>query len=335
MSSIAKAKSVTWMIPVLNGMPYLPVTLASIESQTFHDFDVTVWDNGSTDGTVEELRRWIPDRLPGKIVTDRPVPLGLSRAAMVAECETELCALVDADDVNHPERLEKQVGFMEAHPEVAVLGTQINRLNSAGENLGPFSAYPLVHEEIVEEMLVSNPIAQPSVLFRKSAVLAVGNYHDFSPTHVEDYDLWLRLAAKGYRLANLPESLLGYRVHEKSTTQKSLAAQRLEDEVIRRLGEWSPELFGCDAATTTLLRHRACKRAIIPLREIAAKLGASGSDPWKSPVFYKAARRMIADRDIRSRLHAAMENGGLTGGVSELSRIATSAVRLIRRRLGV
>ena len=188
---------VTWMIPVLNGMPYIRQTLESIQNQTFKNYQVAVWDNGSTDGTVEELRQWIPARLPGRIVSNRPMLLGLARAAMVAECDTELAALIDADDINHPDRLEKQVAFLQDHPEVAAVGTQLNRIDAAGVNHGRLTHYPIDHEQIVQEMLLTNPIGQPSVLFRRSAVAAVGNYHDFSPTHVEDYDLWLRLCRRG------------------------------------------------------------------------------------------------------------------------------------------
>ena len=102
---------VTWLIPVLNGMPYISETLASIEAQTYQNWEVLVWDNGSTDGTLEELEKWIPTRLPGRIITGEPLSLGDSLARMVEECKTELCARIDADDINLPERLEKQVAF--------------------------------------------------------------------------------------------------------------------------------------------------------------------------------------------------------------------------------
>jgi glycosyltransferase involved in cell wall biosynthesis len=60
---------VTWLMPTLNGMPYVRETLASITGQTYRNHLILAWDNGSTDGTLEELRRWIPAHLPGRIVT--------------------------------------------------------------------------------------------------------------------------------------------------------------------------------------------------------------------------------------------------------------------------
>ena len=84
---------VTWLLPIKDGMPFLPETLASIEAQTYQDWEVLAWDNGSTDGTIQELKRWIPSRLPGRVVTDCPLGLGLSLAQMVLRADTELCAL--------------------------------------------------------------------------------------------------------------------------------------------------------------------------------------------------------------------------------------------------
>ena len=139
---------VTWLIPVLNGMPYLPETLASIEAQTYKNWEVLVWDNGSTDGTLEELAKWIPDRLPGKIFTGEPHGVGGSLKRLVEECQTEFCARIDADDINFPERLEKQVAFLQAHPEVAILGSQMKYIDGNGNIQKPLYHVPtlaLIH----------------------------------------------------------------------------------------------------------------------------------------------------------------------------------------------
>src|SRR3954470_6092499 len=109
---------VTWLLPVKNGMPYLPETLASIEAQTYRNWEIIAWDNDSTDGTLELLQAWIPERLPGKIVTGNPLPLGRTLSELVQLAETEYCARIDADDVNYPNRLAVQVAFLNAHPEI-------------------------------------------------------------------------------------------------------------------------------------------------------------------------------------------------------------------------
>ena len=75
---------------VKNGMPYLPETLASIEAQTYRDWEIVVWDNGSTDGTLDELRRWIPSRLAGRVIYGNPLSLGTSLAKLVETARSNM-----------------------------------------------------------------------------------------------------------------------------------------------------------------------------------------------------------------------------------------------------
>src|SRR4051812_48373516 len=113
--------NVTWLLPVRNGMPYLPMTLASIARQTYQNFTVIAWDNGSNDGTLEVLHQWIGPKLPGVLVTDRARGLGASMAAMVEMARTELCAVIHADDINIESRLDRQVSFMTDHPKAILV----------------------------------------------------------------------------------------------------------------------------------------------------------------------------------------------------------------------
>lgn len=133
------------------------------------------------------------------------------------EARAELVARQDADDISEPDRLEKQVAFMTAHPEVTVLGTQLAVIDEKGHLLG-YRRYPCDHDSIVAAMRMWNPIANPSVMFRRQAVLEVGGYHHAYPP-CEDYELWCRLAKQGTRFANLSEALVCYRVHPESATK--------------------------------------------------------------------------------------------------------------------
>ena len=299
---------VTWLLPVKNGMPYLPETLASIKAQTYRNWEVLAWDNGSTDGTVEVLKKWIPACLPGRVITDRHMGLGAALAEMVEECETEFCARIDADDVNMPERLEQQIAFLQAHPEVAVVGTQVNRIDENGFNHGQFWPLPLQHDDIVNFLLHRNSLAHPSVLFRRSTVISAGNYRDIGPVNVEDYDLWLRVAAH-FKLANLNTALLNYRVHEKSSTQLALAQNKLMQAMDERFCENAQQLYGCSSDEARLLRERRHPRAIKAFKRIALHLEnrqSKGLTSWiKSPSFIGAARALVSSEDIASRLALA------------------------------
>src|ERR1041384_5785733 len=105
------AARVTWLMPVKNGMPYLQEALRSIEAQTYALANLTAWDNGSTDGSVDELRKWIPSRIPGRVVTGRPGTIGGSLRNMVIEAETEFCARMDADGLSFPNRPAVETAF--------------------------------------------------------------------------------------------------------------------------------------------------------------------------------------------------------------------------------
>ncbi|WP_433974166.1 glycosyltransferase [Tunturiibacter lichenicola] len=206
--------AVTLLMPVLNGMPFLPETLESIERQDYKNWEIIVWDNGSTDGTLEELHRWIPSRLPGRVISGEPLKLGPSLARLVEEARSELCARIDADDVMYPERLRMQVAFMQEHPEVGVAGSEVEFIDNEG-NVRPHTT-PYATQDADLRWLVRwiNPISHPSVIFRRSVVMNVGNYRDLKP--FEDHDLWFRVGLVA-ELANLPQVLLKYRQHAKST----------------------------------------------------------------------------------------------------------------------
>jgi glycosyltransferase involved in cell wall biosynthesis len=133
------------------------------------------------------------------------------RNQSLAHARGELVATLDADDVSEPSRISRQVRYLEEHPDVAVVGTQLAIIDTQGRTIGK-RVYPTTHTDILAAMPRFNPIAQPSVMFRKEAVVAAGGYcYDRYPA--EDYELWSRLATRGTRFANLAEPLLKYRLH--------------------------------------------------------------------------------------------------------------------------
>jgi len=217
---------VTWLLPVKNGLPYLEATLESLAAQNYASARVLAWDNASDDGTVELLREWIPARLPGEVIADRPMKLlADALAAMVEHARSEYCARIDADDIAEPERLKKQTGFLDENPDIALLGTDLTLIDENGTPLDKTNELNVTHETIVPALLRRCPVCHPSWLFRREAVLAVGNYRHFGRRAFEDNDLLIRLACRGYRLANLSEPLLRYRVHTQSETFRAQAEE--------------------------------------------------------------------------------------------------------------
>jgi len=329
MSNLSSGERVTWLLPVKNGMPYLPDTLASIAAQSYSNWEVLAWDNGSTDGTIDELHQWIPSRLPGRVVTEQPLSLGNALAQMVTQSQTELCARIDADDINIPQRLEKQVAFLQQHPEVAVVGSQVTRLDSQGINHGLWRPYPLEPDDILHFMMRSCVIWHPTVLFRRSPIMAVGNYRDIYSA--EDYDLWLRVALH-YRLANLEQPLVQYRVHDKSITQIAAAKTGLATISNTCFCSNAPTLYGCSEQDALLLRERRHPEPIRILKEIAKHLQNTqpGGDRLKMESFMQAGRQLVSSKDIPSCLVWALLNQNKFALSQELVTLAKSSLKYLK-----
>ena len=134
--------------------------------------------------------------------------------AGLALCRAPLVARMDADDIALPQRLAAQVAFLETHPQVAVVGTQVEPFppQRVGPGLRRYLAWQnalLDDAAIRREIFIESPFTHPSVVFRREAVLAVGGYRD--PGWPEDYDLWLRLYLAGARFGKVPQVLLRWR----------------------------------------------------------------------------------------------------------------------------
>ena len=206
--------AVSVLLPCYNATTTLEQALESLASQTFTDFEVVAIDDGSTDSTAEILQRWsredtrfnIYSQPHGGIITALNLGLHKSNANYIAR--------MDADDLCHPERLERQVDYLEAHPEVSLVGCRVAGYPPDSLRRG-FNIYidwqnALVSDaDIRREIFIESPLAHPSVTFRKNWVERAGGYQEHG--WPEDYDLWLRLYLLGAQFAKVPEVLVYWR----------------------------------------------------------------------------------------------------------------------------
>lgn len=215
------------VMPVWQPSPeYFPVAVQSILEQTLQDIELIIVEDPSP-ATSSVAANFSDPRIRYVLNTHRTslfeqLNQGFERAS------APWVARMDADDVAHPQRLEKQLAMVTSRPDIDVLGTQVRLLDQHGEFLCNVER-PLDHESIVKTLRRYNPIAHPSVLIRKSAFDAAGAYCNFEAA--EDYELWCRMASSGYHFANHPGFLLSYRLHPSSikstrirTALKSTAA---------------------------------------------------------------------------------------------------------------
>ena len=197
------APRVSVVMAVHDGARWLREAVDSALGQTLADLELIVVDDGSTDATADILAGYGDPRLsvlrqPRSGLT-RSLNRGLRRAA------APLIARLDADDVALPERLARQVEFLDAHPEVALLGTGCREIGPDGEIRGVY-APPADDAAIRRELIRRNPFVHSSVVMRRQVVEAAGGY-DEAVAVAQDYELWLRLS-RAAKLANLPEPLV-------------------------------------------------------------------------------------------------------------------------------
>lgn len=209
------APRTSFLLPVYDCAATLSAAIDSALAQTDPDLEVVVVDDGSRDGSGEVARR-VADRDPRVRVL--AIPHGGIVAALnagLAACRGELIARLDADDEAAPERLALQIPMLEASPELGVVDGQVTLFRDEGEVPGGMARYAewingvLTPDDFDRELLVESPILHPAATFRRSAVLALGGYRD--GPFPEDYDLWLRMHAAGWRLAKVPRVLLRMR----------------------------------------------------------------------------------------------------------------------------
>ena len=294
---------VTVIVPVLNAMPYLTEALASLEAQTFKDFEVCLWDNGSTDGSIEEAQRWIPARLRGRVVTGNPLPLHVCLARMVEEARTEFVARMDGDDICVPERFESQIAVMREGEGLAALGGQMEVVDGRGDRMGDMLKYPTDFCGVLCRLLIQSPLPHPAVLMLREKVLAAGNYQ--VPKPMEDFDLWFRLAGVG-KIENLLDKILKYRVTDTSITNQSKRAGEHEREVKECVRRNLGRAFGISEGAVVKLVNRHHPVAFLPMLRAAKRIASlSGVDlrgVLTRPEFLFSARCYTARWDIFSKL---------------------------------
>jgi glycosyltransferase involved in cell wall biosynthesis len=202
---------VTVLMSVWNGEAHVAAAVESILAQSYRAFEFLIIDDASADRTPQILRSFADERV--RVICNES-NLGLTRSLNrgLELARGELIARQDADDWSHPQRIERQVAFLDEHPAVAAVGAQARLVDGSGASLGN-KDFPLTHEAICWMHLFDNALAHSAVTFRKAA----GAYHE-AYTASQDYELWSRLSAT-QRLANLPERLVTLRVLESSITR--------------------------------------------------------------------------------------------------------------------
>lgn len=185
--------------------------MESILHQTLKPDEIVLVIDGPLTTELEQEVQEVQKKYPVIKTVVLPVNQGLGMALNegLKHCTYELVARMDTDDIAKPERFDKQVGFLEQHPQVDVVGAWVDEFEDDVDHVQSVRKLPEFHEELKVFARQRNPLNHPTVVFRKRAVQEAGGYRHY--WLFEDYYLWTRMLMNGATFHNIQESLLFFR----------------------------------------------------------------------------------------------------------------------------
>ena len=319
---------VTVVIPAYNGSLYLATTIASLLAQTHRDFRMFVVDDRSDDNSVAIARAFEDPRLTVTMNAERR---GLAGNWNVAQslATTSYLLIAHQDDVYSPDFLARMTRLLDEHPRAFIAHSRVQYLDGRGRTFRPAAARfkdrfwpeddPYEREPAAELAALQggNYIVCPSVLYRSSAVRAIGRFNE-SLTFVPDWEYWIRGLSQGFSIVGTHEQLLQWRRHETTATSREEATLRRYDEELALL-EW--------IARETPLETKLSAVENTLLSDFASHL-ARGDEERAAALYDYARRRLPASHMI----HAVMRTGMMFGRPGGFAlRLAESAYTRVGR----
>jgi len=247
---MSQPPTISVLMPVYNAESYVAEAVESVLSQSFADFEFLIINDGSRDRSRSILQAYADQDPRIRLISRENRGLIASLNELVAQARGEFLARMDADDICLSNRFSQQVAFLQAHPEVLCVGGAYDMIDAQGK-LITLVKPPEQDAEIQEQMLSGGTAIQhPCAMVRRRALLQVRGY-DRKTFLAEDLDLWLRLGEMG-QLANLPDPVLRYRVHDQSLSARRIKRQ---SKVVQRVCQQAWKRRG--------LPKRACKDAVV------------------------------------------------------------------------
>ena len=214
---------------VYNCAPYLQEALDSLYAQTYQDFKIIMCDDGSVDNTYDIASREASAHNNIVLIrNEKNLGLNATLNRCLEYADTELCARMDGDDISLPDRFEKEVRFLDEHPEYAIVSAPMKYFDAEGVfRVGKGGGEPKV-----KDFPKGTPFCHAPCMVRTEAYRAVGGYTVSDKLlRVEDYHLWIKMYAKGYKGYMLREPLYMMRDDRSAAHRRSFKARVNEARV--------------------------------------------------------------------------------------------------------
>jgi glycosyltransferase involved in cell wall biosynthesis len=202
--------AISVLMPVYNADIFIKDTIDSVLNQTFQDFELLIMDDGSTDSSAEIIRSYSDSRI-NYVLCSHDFIATLNKGIEIAQ--GKYIARMNADDIMMSERLQIQFDYMEANPQIVACGAYMQAFGYSSETI----MTPIEHEDIIQRMLIGDPISNPTGFIRKDVLIEHNIRYQEGYSFADDYKLWSEIAKVG-KLANIPRTLVKYRTHNKQAT---------------------------------------------------------------------------------------------------------------------
>lgn len=210
---------------------YLIDSIRSLFEQTYSDFEIILIDDGSEKKYSDDIYSLAREDNRLNIIRrkdNKGLAYSLNEAAQLAR--GKYFARMDSDDYSHKNRLELQVGFLDSHPEIALVGSLATTFGATNRTI----TQPLSDDAIEAKLCFNSSFVHPSIMMRRSFFEACGGY-DETILKAQDYDLWVRGRTHGFKYANIPICLIDYREYSLSVTHNKIDKQLNYTSKIREL----------------------------------------------------------------------------------------------------
>lgn len=225
--------AVSVVMPVYRpNLGYLKLAIDSVIGQTLTDWELIIVEDPS-ERTGRDLLEGYRDPRIRYFLNGERTELSKQHNRAVAQARAPFIARFDADDICEPDRLEKQVAYLQDHPEIDIVASRLLIIDESGQETG-VRDYPVEHAEIIRAMHRYNPISGSNAMFRRKVVDEIGGWREGLKRPAQDYEWYSRAAAHGFRFAILPDYLIRYRRHGEQIKHTKLRGTILTTLEVKR-----------------------------------------------------------------------------------------------------
>lgn len=201
---------VSIIMTAYNDEKYIEETIKSILNQSYKEFEFLIYNDGSTDESLNIIKKYAKDDNRIKIYDDGKLGRAKALNLLVLKAKKKYIANIDSDDPAYKERIAEQIDYLEKNKKIALIGTGTELIDETGKKIGEIIPKTST-EELKKQMLIGMAFNHSSIMIRRKVLLEVGNYNSTLEAFI-DYELWIRVLKK-YKVSNLTEILSKKRIH--------------------------------------------------------------------------------------------------------------------------